>query len=255
LSISVDGEPSPIHFPFFSAAEKSSPIGTHRALCHYLAANISEGAKLLIAFDYDGVIADTFERIFDVICAAQRRIGEGRVPERNDLRTIVNMTFPDFARKVGISERNVEQFADAALEEQGRRTDMPEIFPGIAEVIQTVSPGNNIVTISSSSEEEISRLLEAHGLRAHIEAIGDGSDRRPKSEKLVTFMDRFGVTPEQTVMIGDSRSDIVQGKLAKARTIAVTWGFQPELTLKAEAPDAVAHSPEELLAILESLPA
>ena len=50
-------------------------------------------------------------------------------------------------------------------------------------------------------------------------------------------------------MIGDTISDIRQGKLAEVQTAAVTWGFQPRELLARESPDVMLDDPTDLLNI------
>ena len=47
--------------------------------------------------------------------------------------------------------------------------------------------------------------------------------------------------------------DIRQGKLAGAKTIAVTWGFQSAAILRIENPDYMANSPNDILDIIKCL--
>jgi phosphoglycolate phosphatase len=59
----------------------------------------------------------------------------------------------------------------------------------------------------------------------------------------------FNSAPDDTMMVGNAISDIRQGKLAKVKTVAVTWGFQSRELLIAENPDHLADTPTDLLTL------
>ncbi len=64
---------------------------------------------------------------------------------------------------------------------------------------------------------------------AHIDAIyycphlaGTCTCRKPEPGMLEAAAERFGVTPSQTVMVGDADSDVEAGRRFGARTIRLT---------------------------------
>ncbi len=65
---------------------------------------------MLINFDFDGVIADTFDRLFALSIAAQRRVATGRVPVKQDFRTLENLTFEGLADRLGMPREVIPQF-------------------------------------------------------------------------------------------------------------------------------------------------
>ena len=128
-----------------------------------------------------------------------------------------------------------------------------ELFDGIGEVIRELSVKHTIVIITSSVKRTVERALEHYKLLENISFIFDGLQGGTKSEKIQLAMEKFSAASGQTVMIGDCVSDIREGKIAGARTIAVTWGFQSRQLLLSESPDYVAERPSDLPAILNSM--
>ena len=56
---------------------------------------------------------------------------------------------------------------------------------------------------------------------------------------------------DQSVIVGDTKFDLIGGKTVGIKTIAVTWGFGENETLLAENPDFIADTTQELWDILK----
>jgi phosphoglycolate phosphatase len=65
-------------------------------------------------------------------------------------------------------------------------------------------------------------------------------------------MAEAGALPEETVMIGDSKVDVLTARNAGAWCVGCTFGLAPE-TLAVYEPDVIVDSPAEWLAALNPL--
>ena len=78
-------------------------------------------------------------------------------------------------------------------------------------------------------------------------AIEDTEKIKPDPEPLIECARRLGVSPEKSMYVGDSHTDIMAGKSAGMKTIGVLTGMGSYETLKKEDPymiiDSVAHLP------------
>lgn len=205
---------------------------------------------MLVNFDYDGVLVDSLERLTVLAAQAQREVGSGRAPTAEDFRLLQNLTFAGLAERIGVNESRVEDFCEAALHLQEMDPTLPPLIEGAAEMIRSVSAYATVTVISSSSRTEIRKVLDGAGAAECVQRIFDGADRRPKSDKIREAMALFAAPPSSTFMVGDSRSDIVQGKLAGVRTVAVAWGYQPRDRLALEEPDFMVESIAQLVGLL-----
>jgi phosphoglycolate phosphatase len=61
-----------------------------------------------------------------------------------------------------------------------------------------------------------------------------------------------GVTPSETLIIGDSGVDVQTARNAGVRSCGVAWGFQPE-TFEVDPPDLLICDPRQLLEQLDFL--
>lgn len=204
---------------------------------------------MLINFDFDGVIADTFEQLLQHCIEAQRILGQGRAPVAEDFRTVENLTFGGLGQRLGMSTEEIDRFETITFDLQKKSKEISKFYKGMDDVIKKISIGNVLAIVSSSSSEIVHKRLLENGVEGAFKKIMGGEMGLSKSESILANMSHFSFRAEDTYMIGDAVSDIRFGKAAKVKTIGVTWGFQSRELLEGEAPDWLIHSPEELLCL------
>lgn len=203
---------------------------------------------MLMLFDYDGVIVDSFAPLLELCIQAQRSLGLGRPPTRTDFRTIENLTFNDLGRSIGVPEDMVSAYTGRVFELQKKSWPV-SLFPCVAQVLSELSAQHILAVITSSQTEAVTTTLRAAGLGKAISAVLGGECGKRKAERISMLRGRYAASSADTFMIGDAISDIREGKLAGVRTIAVSWGFQERELLSKEHPDFLVDAPQELLRI------
>jgi phosphoglycolate phosphatase len=207
---------------------------------------------MLLHFDYDGVIVDSFDQL---LAAAEKAVAGGtgaRLPTREDFETMEDLTAAGIAMKLGVSEREIRLYVarmHAVLASDGYA---PPFFPGIPEVLRSLAERHTIVVVTSNLTHLVQRALRQKQLEGCVSLILDALRPGTKCEKIQHALARFTASPEEGFMIGDTRGDIRHGKAAGVRTVAVTWGYQKRQSLEQEAPDYFVDSPRELLEVLET---
>jgi HAD superfamily hydrolase (TIGR01509 family) len=91
--------------------------------------------------------------------------------------------------------------------------------------------------------------LKKHGLRDLFQTVitlDDVKNRKPSGDPLLECARRLGENPEKCAYVGDATVDIVAGKAAGMRTIAVLTGVDDYEALKAEDPDMILESVSQL---------
>lgn len=212
-----------------------------------------ENAVRLVNFDFDGVIADTFNRLLDLCVTAQARTGEGRPPVAADLRTLENLTFEGLAHCLGIPDRAIPRFLETTFTLQNNLPGDVSFFAGMKELLRQLHGEADVAIITSSSADVVRGYLHDHGVAGMVAEISGGETGRSKEASIRANIERFSVTPGQACMIGDAISDIRQGKAAGVTTIAVSWGFHTRQMLERESPDFLADNPEALSEILRDM--
>lgn len=206
---------------------------------------------MLLSFDFDGVVVDSFDSVFETLLETHKELGLGREPRPQDLQTIDSLTPESFTALIGVPEEERPCFIKRAFEIQEQKP-IPEPFPGIAEVVLELPTIANPIIVTSSTEKIVSAVLEGTSLETSFRKVLGSESGISKSERIKHEL-ASGFSAHQSLMVGDAISDIRQGKLAGVKTVAVSWGFQAEELLLAERPDFLARSPAELAEIIKEI--
>lgn len=205
--------------------------------------------KLLLCFDYDGVIADSFDSLLNVCIEAQATCAHGRAPTPADFRTIENLSFEELGRVIGIPDNQPASYCDRIFELQQKKWKT-RTFPGIVDVLSELATQHTLAVVTSSQGAVVAAALNEFGLGTAITAVTGGESGASKAARIARLRADHAVAGETTFMIGDTVGDIRAGKEAGVLTAAVSWGYQHRDLLIKEAPDCLLDEPKELLSIV-----
>ena len=131
-------------------------------------------------------------------------------------------------------------------------------MPGLKTVVENlVAAGIKLGIVTSTSREQVGfklKKLKQNNILGYFEAIVTSSDvarKKPVPDPMVECCRQLDVKLENSVCIGDSRSDIQSGRSAGMKTIAVLSGFDDLRALSREFPDAVIDSVAELGTLID----
>ena len=208
---------------------------------------------MLYIFDYDGVIADSFDSLLAVCVEAQAALREGRPPTADDFRTIENLTFDELGRMIGIPEDQCTAYAQKVFEIQ-QTAWRTRPFPDVVDVIPKLSAGHTVAVVTNSQGRQVAAALDEFGIGAAVTAVEGGESGKTKADRIRLLQRLHASAGGQTYMIGDTIGDIRAGRQAGVRTAAVTWGYQSRDLLLAEAPDHLLDRAVQLLSIARGVP-
>ncbi len=206
--------------------------------------------KKVIIFDFDGVLADSFDYLYSLIKDGMKHIGLSFTKDQyRDLfignihqgfKNFINdeIKYPAFAefRKANF-DRNYYN------EERGVK-----LFPEAPAFLKKISK-KYILTIASSGQKiTLETLLKKNRIRSLFSLIL-ANTATTKEETMKEILNKFRVNPRQTFFITDTVGDIKAAKKIGLKTIAVTWGFHNINYLVTAKPDNIASS----FKILESM--
>jgi phosphoglycolate phosphatase len=105
------------------------------------------------------------------------------------------------------------------------------LFTGSLEVLKELSEGGlKLAILSADSTENVHKFIKKYQLSDYIQ-LGMGVDEgltKPHPVLFLTACQKLGVTPEVTLMVGDSQGDISMAKNGGAAgVIGICWG-KPE---------------------------
>ena len=182
----------------------------------------------LLVFDWDGTLMDSAGAIVSSIQAACSDIG---IPQPSDaaarhiiglgLNEAIRALLPDLAE--ADYGRLVERYRHHFL---ARDNELP-LFPGARETIADLHETGFLLAVATGKTRRgLERAFKTSGLRALFNGsrCADESISKPHPAMLLELMDEFDVTPERTLMIGDTSHDLQMAANAGVASVAVSFG-------------------------------
>ena len=211
-----------------------------------------------VLFDLDGVLIDSGR---DIMHAVNWTLGNHGLPALpyETVRTHIGHGAAELlARCFGEFGSGYRETAKEALPEYKAHyleNSVVEttLYPGVAEGLAGLS-GLRMAVVTNKPGALADQILKQFGIRQFFGCLVSPemlTRMKPDPEGLQLAMTELGLLPEETVMIGDTWSDVEAGKLAGTRTAGVTWGLGEVSALKQAKPDWVADSFPELVEILK----
>ena len=111
----------------------------------------------------------------------------------------------------------------AQLEDSFSDLPSPELFPGMAAVVERLAAAHTVLVITSSRTDDVERILEEHGVRGVAEVIG-GDQEASKTHRIRAARERFG-RARPAWYVGDTVGDILEAREAGVCTVGAAWGW------------------------------
>jgi phosphoglycolate phosphatase len=96
-------------------------------------------------------------------------------------------------------------------------------------------------------------LLQDLGVRDDFAIVVSGDTlpvKKPDPAPLLHAAQHFGVTPAESLMVGDSVSDVKAARAAGFQIVCMSYGYNHGVDIRTAHPDAVIDSLVELRALL-----
>ena len=221
------------------------------------------GADLrLVIFDVDGTLVDSQGDILAAMAVAFQAVGEP-VPSREVILSIVGLSldvaFPRLAPGLSVGQHaEMERAYKAAYMELRAKAGAAQsspLYPGALQALRALHAVPEVLlgVATGKSKRGLDKLIEGHALQGLFvtQQVADFHPSKPHPSMIQAAIAEAGVTPDTTVMVGDTSFDMEMAKSAGVRGIGVSWGYH-----KAEAlahADVVIDRFEDLSPALETL--
>lgn len=181
----------------------------------------------VVAFDFDGTLADTRAAILASALQALRELDHPPLPEE---RFVPMIGLP--LREAFLGAGVADEHADACCVRY--RACFPAnagcitLFPAVRECLDELTGlGLPLGIVSSRGRASLLELLAQLQIGAHFRAVLGDEDavrKKPEPELVLNLAASLGVRPERILVVGDTSYDIEMGNAAGAQTCAVTYG-------------------------------
>lgn len=195
--------------------------------------------KQLLIFDFDGTLIDSVPDLADATNAMLTTLGK----ETYSLDTIRNwvgngsrmLVERALVGKVEVleGELTVEEadhaeqvFFEAYNNISGSKTvAYPDVDSGLKKL---KAAGYTLALVTNKPIRFVPKILQSFGWKdLFVEVLGGDSlpVKKPDPAPLLHVCEALNVTPDQAVMIGDSKNDILAGQNANMDTLGLSYGY------------------------------
>lgn len=210
----------------------------------------------LIAFDWDGTLMDSAERIIACVRAAAIDLDLG-APDDAAIRNIIGLGLREAVSTLfpGSDDSEVERVGQRYRHHYLKQDKTPsQLFPGAREVIETLLEREYLLAVATGKGRAgLDQVLEETGMGQlfHTTRCADETFSKPNPEMLLQIMDELGMEGEETLMVGDTEYDIQMAYNARARALAACYGAHEPQRLKQLSPEGCLTDIRELIEWLE----
>lgn len=179
----------------------------------------------LIAFDFDGTLADSVEFCLDVYQQVFAEYMKENAPDREMIYQTFGMNEPGVIRHfMGRSVPEAEErFYQLHREWHARLC--PDVVPGCRELLDFLKSKNVPMAIVTGRAETTCQIsMELLHLKDYFVSFQYGSpERNDKTAQLRNLMREYDLQPDEILYAGDAVSDVLASNAAQVRCLAAGW--------------------------------
>ncbi len=206
--------------------------------------------KKYILFDFDGTVFDSAEGITKSVQYALGKMGIHA--ELDELMCFAGPPLDEmFALRYGMSEDEAQkavQFYRERYTPIGWEECTP--FAGMHELMHRLrDKGAKIAVATSKPRRFAEQILEKYGMRDAFDLVCgselDGT-RGQKWEVIEYALQSFGISPDEAIMVGDRKYDVIGAEKCGVDCVGVRFGYAEPGELEAAGAVYVAEDADDL---------
>ncbi|MBV6475555.1 MAG: Phosphoglycolate phosphatase, chromosomal [Rhodocyclaceae bacterium] len=215
-----------------------------------------------VLIDLDGTLLDTVPDLADAANAMLAELGRLTLPT-DTIRDFVGKGIPNLVgRCLGYPGESAAPDAVAALAVfkhhyaavNGRKT---RVYPGVLEGLRAMrAAGLKTACVTNKAAAFTEQLLAATGLAALLDLTVSGDtlpEKKPHPLPFLHICERFGITPAEALVVGDSRNDVAGARAAGCPVFCVPYGYSEGEDVRDLGADAIVGTLEEAARRLQEI--
>lgn len=223
----------------------------------------------LIIFDFDGVIADTFQQAFEASTLASKEYGFTPFASRQEFYNDLNVTAKTAPGLVlnrfkkhglingfkGIVHQllNTTKFKHGIVKYFGPLLHQAIFFNGVPELLAKLEGKAEMVILSNNETKGINEFLERTNLAKYFTEVHGFETTMIKTEALEKIVKSRNISLENIVFVTDMKSDIKDAKPLNIPVLAVTYGYNTADKIRKAKPNKMVSSVQEIYPALQEM--
>lgn len=165
-----------------------------------------------------------------------------------------------FKKLLNTHDRGLIEEAVAIYRERYSRVGIFEnkVYPGIVELLEALHENSYKLYVVTVKPIMYADRIVRHFSLDHYFTNVFGADLEghfdDKTELIASILATLKLVPDETIIIGDRKEDIVAGKTNRIRTIAITYGYGSQQEIVSSAPDYICDSPMAIRMLIMQKP-
>ena len=172
--------------------------------------------KKVFASDFDGTLYDSYPHV--CACCCQVLAEEGMEHDPEDVMRHLLVSFADMKRHTGMSDEAYRRFVDRShIVGDGEIEPVAAPYPDCEAVLRAVVEGGGRNYMYTHRGKTVYFYLEKFGMTRYFSdfvTAEDGFPSKPAPDAVLALMEKNGLAPEETIMVGDREIDGKSGQNA-----------------------------------------
>jgi len=204
----------------------------------------------LAIFDLDGTLADSFPWFLRVLNGVADEFGFRPVVGDDEVAALRRVGPRDILTRLDVPVWKLPKIARHMRRLKAEHLDQIPLFPEAQRMLQAVAERGVQLALVSSDHENNARAQLGAATAALFSDFACGASLFGKAKKFKRVLKRSGVPPAQAIAIGDELRDIDAARATGVACGAVAWGYADPAALRAQRPDHMFTTMDEITAAL-----
>ena len=209
----------------------------------------------LVVFDWEGTLGDTLGQVLHIVAAVAQRLGL-QAPDPEKVMACVGYSLVTAIQKLYPSLSAEQQLAllNEVQESLRKRHDETFLFPGAAQMIALLhAMGIDLAIATNKGERSLQRALQQTDLTSFflVTRAAGQTALKPEPQMLEEILECSGHDAKDTLMVGDSSTDIEMAGRLSIDAIAVDFYGQHHDQLLKSGALAVFKCYEDVIAFIK----
>lgn len=198
----------------------------------------------VIAFDFDGTLADTMPIVLKVFNTLGPRFGLSEITA-GQLEAMRGKSAHALFKHFGISPLKLPSLYSAFKKEFALYSDAVNLFPGIKETLMELDKTYTLGIVTSNAKENVEMFLKKNDLSV-FDFIYSDKSIFGKGKIIKQLLKKYAFEQQHFTYVGDEVRDIDAARQAGVKIVSVSWGFNTREVLEKNNPDALVDTPDAM---------
>ncbi len=217
----------------------------------------------LIAFDLDGTLLDSVPDLAVAADQAVQALGFPAVSEEQ-VRDYVGNGADVLVGRALSQSMTIDPALDQALLVKARELfddfydksghKLSHLYPAVTETLAELKQaGFTLALVTNKPSKFVPEILAKHGIDKYfVDVLGGDAfpEKKPNPVALNWLMEKHNCQPEEMLMVGDSKNDILAAKNAGCAAFGLTYGYNHGEPIAASNPEFVADTIADLIDVV-----